>query len=100
VGTFAETAIVDYRLSFAVPGKQTCVFRFRLKRTNGSLPFLFPFAVNKWKLSFSISPFSVFSWVSKEVDFRNYAAVGIFSELCCTSAEFDENPCAKFRGIP
>jgi hypothetical protein len=52
MGTFAETAIVDYRLSFADQGKQTSVFRFaasnkrkyavsvfRLQETNGSVPF-------------------------------------------------------------
>jgi hypothetical protein len=39
MGKFAETAIVDYRLSFADQGKQTSVFRFRLLQTNGSLPF-------------------------------------------------------------
>jgi hypothetical protein len=38
--TFAETAIVDYRLSFADQGKQTSVFLFYLQQTNGSLPFL------------------------------------------------------------
>jgi hypothetical protein len=41
--TLAETAIVNYRLSFADQGKQTSVFRFRLQRTNGNLPF--PFSV-------------------------------------------------------
>jgi hypothetical protein len=39
MGTFAETAIVDYRLSFADIGKQTTVFRFRLLETNTRLPF-------------------------------------------------------------
>ncbi len=37
MGTFAEKAIVDYRLSFADQGKQTLVFR--LQQTNGSYPF-------------------------------------------------------------
>jgi hypothetical protein len=37
--TFAETVIVDYRLSFADQGKQTSVFHFHLQQTNGSLPF-------------------------------------------------------------
>jgi hypothetical protein len=41
MGTFAETTIVSYRLSFADQGKQTSVFRFRLQQTNGSLLFLF-----------------------------------------------------------
>jgi hypothetical protein len=47
MGTFAETAIVDFRLSFASQGKQTSVFRFHLQQTNRSLPFPFPFAANK-----------------------------------------------------
>jgi hypothetical protein len=41
MGTFAETAIVYYRLSFANQEKQTSVFRFRLQQTNVRLPFLF-----------------------------------------------------------
>jgi hypothetical protein len=41
MGTFAETAIVDYRLSFANQGKQNLYF-----------PLLF--AANKWKLGVSI----------------------------------------------
>ncbi len=56
MGTFDETAIVGYHLSFADKGKQTPVFCFCLKQTNGSLPFPFPFAENKRKLPFSISP--------------------------------------------
>jgi hypothetical protein len=39
--TMAETAIVDYRLSFADQGKQTTVFRFHLQQINGSLLFMF-----------------------------------------------------------
>jgi hypothetical protein len=42
MGTFAETAINDYRSSFANQGKQTSIFRIRLQQTNGSLPFPFP----------------------------------------------------------
>jgi hypothetical protein len=34
MGTFAETAIVDYRLSFADQGKLTSVFRSCLQQTN------------------------------------------------------------------
>jgi hypothetical protein len=41
---FAETAIVEYRLSFAEQGKPTSVFRFRLQQTNGSCHFCFSFA--------------------------------------------------------
>jgi hypothetical protein len=44
MGTFAETVIVDYRLSCADQGKQTTVYRFRLQQTNRSLPSHFPFA--------------------------------------------------------
>jgi hypothetical protein len=42
MGTFAETAIVNHRSSFA---KRTKVFRFCLQQTNGSL--LFPFFCSK-----------------------------------------------------
>ncbi len=31
MGTFAETAIVDYHLSFADKGKQTSIFLFPVK---------------------------------------------------------------------
>jgi hypothetical protein len=44
VGTFAVTAIVDCRLSFANQGK--FCFSFSLQQTKGSLPFLFS-ACNK-----------------------------------------------------
>jgi hypothetical protein len=38
---FAETAIVDYRLSFADQGKQTSIFLYRLQQTIESFPFPF-----------------------------------------------------------
>jgi hypothetical protein len=41
MGTFAEPAIIDYRLTFADQGKQTSIFRFRLQQINESLPFQF-----------------------------------------------------------
>jgi hypothetical protein len=41
MGTFAETAIVNYRLSFTNQGKQTSLFRFSLPQTKGRLPLLF-----------------------------------------------------------
>jgi hypothetical protein len=70
----AETAIVDYRLSFADQGKQTFVFCFRLQQTNGSFPFSFPFEQANGSLSFSfpfeqtngILPFSI-SFCSKQM---------------------------------
>jgi hypothetical protein len=37
MGSFAETAIVDYCLTFADQGKQNSIFHFRLQQTNGSL---------------------------------------------------------------
>jgi hypothetical protein len=42
MGTFAETANVDYRLQFSDQGKQTSVFN--LQQTNGSLRFSFSFS--------------------------------------------------------
>jgi hypothetical protein len=39
MGTFAETANVDYRLLFADQGKQTSAFP--LQKTNKSLPLIF-----------------------------------------------------------
>jgi hypothetical protein len=58
MGTFAESANVDYRLSFAEQGKQTFAYRFSLQQTNGSLPF--SFAANKRELPFSVYPISVY----------------------------------------
>jgi hypothetical protein len=55
MGTFVETAIVDYRLSFPDQGKQTSIFQIYLQGTNGSLPFPFLFVANKEKFPFSVS---------------------------------------------
>jgi hypothetical protein len=56
MGTFAEIAIIDYRLSFIDLGKQPSIFRNRFQQTNGSLPFrIYWFAANKRRLPFSIS---------------------------------------------
>jgi hypothetical protein len=49
--TFAETTIVDYRLSIADQGKKTPVFSFRLKQTNGSLPFPFSICSEQTKVT-------------------------------------------------
>jgi hypothetical protein len=59
MGTFAETAYINYSLSFAYQRKQTSVFRFCLQQTNGSLPL--SFAANNLKLPFSFS--SVFVYI-------------------------------------
>jgi hypothetical protein len=53
---FAETAIIDYRLSFADQGKQISVFRFRLQQTNGNLPF--PFSVCSKQTEVAVFRFS------------------------------------------
>jgi hypothetical protein len=41
MGTFAETASIDYRYHHLPTRKQTPVFRFLLEQTNESLPFPF-----------------------------------------------------------
>ncbi len=51
MGTFAETAIVDYGLSFADQGKQTSVLRFRMQQTNGGLRLRFPFASKQTEIA-------------------------------------------------
>jgi hypothetical protein len=53
MGTFAETAIVNYHLSFADQGKQTSIFL--LQQQTEVCRFCFPFEAKKWKLLFSIS---------------------------------------------
>jgi hypothetical protein len=54
MGTFSETVIVDYHLSFADQGKQPSVF-VRLQQTNGSLPF--PFSVRNTSCRFPLAEF-------------------------------------------
>jgi hypothetical protein len=57
MGTFAETALVDYRSSLTDHGKQASFSRFRLHQTNRSLPF--PFSIcAKQNLPFSVSSVS------------------------------------------
>ncbi len=52
MGMFTETAIVDYRLSFADHGKELPFSVFHLQQTNGSCCFpLVPFSVCRRKLS-------------------------------------------------
>jgi hypothetical protein len=51
--TFAETAIVDYRLSFADQGKQTSVYSFRFTANKWKFAVSLPFARKKLKLPFS-----------------------------------------------
>jgi hypothetical protein len=60
MGTFAETAIVDYRLSFADQGKKTSIYRFRLQQQTEVCRNRFPFASYKQKLPFLDINTSVF----------------------------------------
>ncbi len=56
MGTFAETAIVDYTIS--LPTKET-KYLFSVSVCSKQMEvchFRFPFAENKWKLPFSVSP--------------------------------------------
>ncbi len=71
MGTFAETAIVDYVLSFTNQEEQMSIFRFRLQQTNGSLPF--PLCVCKktnGRCHFPLVPFSgnVETWTLRHRD--------------------------------
>jgi hypothetical protein len=75
MGRFAETAIVDYRVPYRLPTKETksrfpfplaaskgkfAVSVFRLQKTCGSCRFGFPFAENRQKSTFSVTRSSVF----------------------------------------
>jgi hypothetical protein len=51
MGTFAETANVDYPLSVTGQGKQTSFFYFHLQQTNGSYPFATYNYVRKMELN-------------------------------------------------
>jgi hypothetical protein len=66
MGMFAETVIVDYRLSFADQGKQISIIS--LQQKTEVCHFRFLFATNKWKFLFSVSSFF-------HVCVRVYAAV-------------------------
>jgi hypothetical protein len=72
MGTFAETAIVDYRLSFADRGKHL-IFRFCLQLTN------WKFAVSVFCLK-KTNGSCCFPLIV-EVDFWNSVEVIIFLEL-------------------
>jgi hypothetical protein len=62
--TFAETAIVDFRLSFAYQRKQTFVFHFHLQHTNGSLQFPFPVGRKiKGRRHFPFVLFSIYIYI-------------------------------------
>jgi hypothetical protein len=83
MGTFAETAIVDYSLWFTCQGKQTSVFRFR-----------FPFIYIFWNGSVCIStyiylhmlPFQylyiyrIYKYTYLYISFYNY----IYVYICCS----------------
>ncbi len=70
-GTFVETAIVDYHVSFADQGEQSSVFNFRLQQTNRNIPFPFSVAAVKWKLPFAINSdiyYITTSWKHGDMD--------------------------------
>jgi hypothetical protein len=60
MGTFAEKAIVDYRLLFTGLGKQTSVMCFRLQQTNGKLPF--PFSICRKQMEVSVLRYFCFAF--------------------------------------
>ncbi len=55
MGTFAETAIIDYHLLFADQGKPISVFHFRLQQTNGSLLLHISVCSKQVKIAFFVS---------------------------------------------
>jgi hypothetical protein len=59
MGTFAETAISDYCLSFVDQGKQTSVFNYFCSKQMEDCRFRFPFAENNGSCHFPLVPFSV-----------------------------------------
>jgi hypothetical protein len=71
MGTFAETTVVSYRLSFADQGKQTSVFRFRLQQTNGSLLFLFSGYIDMYRIYAAVCIFDVYIYIYGKI----YAAI-------------------------
>jgi hypothetical protein len=56
MGMFAETAIVDYRLSFADQGNKLLYSVSICIKQMEVCCFHFTFAANKWKLPFSVHP--------------------------------------------
>jgi hypothetical protein len=82
MSTFADTANVDYRLSFVDQGKQTSVLR--LQKINGSCCFHFPFAANKQKLQFSVTSvflIYIFFEAATEIYFYLYIYIYIYIYL-------------------
>jgi hypothetical protein len=79
MGTFAETAIVDYHLSFADQGKQTFIFGFHLQQTNINCRFpLVSFSIyiyaailnGKWKTkaqTIFLDPFTICSLCKRKI---------------------------------
>jgi hypothetical protein len=67
MGTFAETALADYRFSFAGQDKQTSIFRSVCSKQMEDFHFCFPFASRR----FLLFPFFVYS--NKDYNFKVYA---------------------------
>jgi hypothetical protein len=87
MGTFAETALVDYVLFIVCRPRKTnllvtSVLHFRLQLTNGSLRFPFSICIKLTEVAvFPLIPFCVCRKVSTKVDFWNLTEVGIFLDL-------------------
>jgi hypothetical protein len=66
MGTFAETAKVDYRLSFADQGKLTSVFHFASAENKQKFAASVSICTNKRKLLFSVSSvFCIYTYILK-----------------------------------
>jgi hypothetical protein len=80
MGTFAETAIFDYRLSFADQRKQTSRFPFPFAANKRKFPiYVFRLQQINGSCRFPLICFAVCSRVSTEVNFWNSVEVGFFS---------------------
>jgi hypothetical protein len=77
MGTFAETALVDRRLSFAYQGKYFR-FPFRFQKTHGSFPFPFFVCSKQMEVAvFWISPFAVgCPWRHGEMETSGHRDIG------------------------
>jgi hypothetical protein len=86
MGTFAERAIADYRLLFADQGKQTSVFPLAANKRKFAV-FVFPLQQTNGICCFPLTPFSVCSSVSMEVDFWIFRGSQNFFRISFTSVD-------------
>jgi hypothetical protein len=64
MGTFAGTAIIDYRFPFASQGKQTLVFPFPFATNKHK--FAFPFSVCSKQTEVAVSAFRIYIYIYVE----------------------------------